>query len=97
MESKGEGTKHRVTVTDRGLTSVEGVEHVGSFDEEEIVLDTKMGVLILKGEGLHIIQLNLDEGNLLVEGFVKSVDYADERSSKSLKGKGKGLIQRLLK
>lgn len=97
METKVGVVKHRITITDRGWTSVEGVEHVSSFDEAEIILDTKMGVLVLKGEGLHITQLNLDSGSLVVEGFVVSIDYTDEKGAKGLKNKGKGFLERILR
>jgi sporulation protein YabP len=97
MEAKGEIIKHRITITDRNCTSVEGVEHVSSFDEAEVVLDTKMGVLVLKGEGLHITQLNLDAGNLVVEGFVESVDYTEEKGGKGFRTKGKGFLERILR
>ena len=45
-----------------------GVADVEAFNEEEVVLLTDMGVIVLSGEGLHIVKLNLDEGVLAVEG-----------------------------
>ncbi|GBF32154.1 forespore shell protein [Desulfocucumis palustris] len=86
--------KHRLTLTERKHLMLEGVRQVGSFDEKEITLDTSLGFLSLKGEGLHITQLNLDEGVLTVEGFIAIMEFSE---SKTAKGRGKGLLNRILK
>lgn len=91
MDQRGE---QKLTLIDRKHLDLEGVRHVGNFDEREIVLDTTMGALFLKGEGLNITKLNLDEGTLSVQGFISSMEY---RESKSAKGKGKNMLSRLIK
>jgi len=87
---------HQLQLENREVLSVTGVLNVGSFDDEGLVLETKMGILVLHGDGLHITQLNLDEGKLIVEGLIKGVSYAEERG-KGIKLKGKNIINRLLK
>lgn len=89
--------RHRIIITSRERTEIEGVEHVSSFDEDEISLATKMGLLILKGEGLHIVSLNLDEGSLAVDGYITAVDYLEDKDGRGFKLKGKGLLDRILK
>ncbi|HEX3032190.1 MAG TPA: sporulation protein YabP [Bacillota bacterium] len=96
MDKKGELVKHGLSVAERGLTEISGVQHVRSFDEQEIILDTTMGVLVLKGEGLHITRLNLEEGNLAVEGFIIAFEYLDEKGTGRL-GKNKGILKRILR
>jgi sporulation protein YabP len=86
--------KNKMILTDRKHLVLEGVQQVGSFDEKAISLDTNLGFLQLKGEDLHITHLNLDEGNLIVEGFISSIEFLEVRSAK---GKGKGVLSRLLK
>lgn len=90
-EDKTPHWRHQITLIAREEMTVDGVVGVGSFDEHEIVMEIEQGLLIVKGEGLNIKQLNLDKGNLIVEGFVKSLSYEDELRSK------KGLLERLLK
>lgn len=94
MEEYG---KHLLSIEGRKKLKLEGVQHVGSFDEQEITLDTNMGFLQLKGEGMHITHLNLDQGSLVVEGFINSLEYVEGRTAKGTKAKGKGFINRLLK
>ena len=84
--------QHRYTLNGRKELVMEGVQHVASFDESEITLETSLGTVILKGEGLHITQLNLDTGNLSAEGFFTAVLYVESRKSK-----GKGVLTRFLK
>lgn len=85
---------HSVSMQGRKQLVMEGVQHVGSFDESEITLETNLGMVILKGDGLHITQLNLDTGNFAAEGFFTSLQYVESK----VKGKrGKGLLNRILK
>jgi sporulation protein YabP len=89
--------RYQIIMTNREHIVIEGVEHVASFDEEEIILETKMGILLLKGENLHIVQLNLEDGNLIVEGHCKAIDFTDEKAVRGLRGKSKSFLNRLLK
>lgn len=91
MDRQGE---QRLTLVNRKQLQMSGVSHVGNFDEREIVLDTTLGVLYLKGEGLHITKLNLDEGTLDVEGFISSMEYKEARTAR---GKGKNMLSRLIR
>ncbi|MFZ5595728.1 MAG: sporulation protein YabP [Bacillota bacterium] len=90
MEQQGQ----KLTLVDRKHLELEGVRHVGSFDEREIVLDTVMGVLFLKGEGMHISKLNLDDGTLSVQGYISSMEY---REGKSSRAKGKNMLSRIMR
>ena len=90
--------QHVITIADRAHINIDGVLHVDSFDDQEIVLETELGLLALRGEELHIKQLSLDDGKLMIEGIVRTVDYLEDGAGfKSMKGKGKGFLDRLFK
>ena len=72
-------TDHHLILEDRERLTVSGVEEVESFDENTIVMDTTQGVLIVRGENLHIEKLSLDGGDLKVEGTVESLTYEEFR------------------
>ena len=57
---------HHVILEGRSSLAVSGVEEVESFDENEIVMDTAQGRLVVRGEELHIEKLSLDGGDLKV-------------------------------
>ncbi len=72
---------HSVSLEDRARLNVTGVEDVESFDETVIVMNTTQGDLIVRGSGLHISKINLDVGQLSVEGVVSELSYEEKRDS----------------
>lgn len=88
-----EQVNHRVSVQERKQLTMEGVQHVDSFNESEITLQTNMGMVILKGDGLHITQLNLENGSIEAEGYFTSLSYVENK----VKSRGKNLLGRILK
>lgn len=86
---------HGLTLTNREVLEATGVTFVSSFDDREVVLDTTHGPLCLRGEDLHISQLSLDEGKVVVQGKLALIEY--KSPGKSMKGKGKTLVERILK
>lgn len=79
---------HTLSIEGRQRATITGVEDVDSFNEEMIVLLTSVGAMTLVGSGLHISQLNLENGQLAVEGQIAALEY-DERSQKSRSGLGR--------
>lgn len=69
---------HHVILEGRESLAVSGVEEVESFDENTIVMNTVKGVLVVRGEDLHIEKLSLDGGDLKVEGSVDSLTYEED-------------------
>jgi sporulation protein YabP len=78
----------------RERLSVTGVIDVESFNDECVVVDTELGVLVVKGDDLHISKLNLDSSELNIEGDIISCEYSDSESGKS---KGFGFLSRMFK
>lgn len=72
---------------------MEGVVNVDSFDNEEVVVETDLGGLIVRGEQLHIKELNLESGTLQVTGIVHGLQYVGEGFAR----KGKGFLGKLFK
>lgn len=68
---------HMVILEGREKLSISGVIDVQSFDEEQILLETVRGMLIVRGQGLHVERLQLEAGELIVEGEVGCMEYDD--------------------
>ena len=81
---------HTLTIDGRNRATVTGVTDVDSFNEAMIVLNTSAGAMTLVGSALHISRLNLEDGQLLVEGQIDALEY-DQRA------RGKGGLSRLFK
>ena len=77
MEEKRQIMQHKITMENREKLFLTGVEDVDSFDEAEIRVYTSEGQLTIKGEDLHISRLNVDEGELCVEGEIESLVYSN--------------------
>lgn len=78
----------------REKLSISGVIDVESFNDECVIVETELGVLIVRGENIHISKLNLDSAELNVEGDIISCEYTDIGGSKS---KGFGLLGRMFR
>lgn len=75
--------EHKVEMSGRASLAVTGVEDVESFDETEIVMNTSQGNLIVRGSGLHIGKINLDVGEIKVEGVINDLSYEEISSTGS--------------
>jgi len=73
---------HSITLDERSRAHITGVEEVDSFNEQMIVLGTTAGALTLMGDQLHVSRLNLEEGQLIIEGRVAALEY-DEKARKA--------------
>ena len=81
MEEINTGTRaHKLTMTNRKTCSISGVSDVLSFDVNEILLETEQGMLMIKGNGLHVSRLMLDKGEVDVEGTIDSFTYSEVAS-----------------
>ncbi len=72
---------HNLILENRKKLSIAGVEDVESFDEESISLYTDMGMLTVKGDGMHINKLSIDTGEVIIEGRIDSMVYSDNTQS----------------
>ena len=81
-----------VKIIDRKKISLTGIKKLVSFNPEEFLIETYLGVLLLKGSSLEIIKLDTSEGLLSIKGKIDSLNYMD-----SNKKNDTGIIARLFK
>jgi len=94
MEGVKKQKEHHLHLDKRQKLALSGITNVDTFNETEILLESVMGKMTLKGEGLHITQLNLEDETLLVEGMVRAIVYSDEESKGA---KGKRFLDKILR
>ena len=83
---------HVVNIDNREKISITGVTDIESFNEEVILLILKNGGLIIKGEGLHVQKLDLDEGEVFISGAIGSAVYTEKKDKQE-----KGFLKKILK
>lgn len=67
---------HKLTLKDRKGGNFTGVRDVLSFDVNEILLDTDCGRLQIKGKDLHVNRLDLEKGEVDIDGQVDVLSYS---------------------
>ena len=85
---------HKMILSNRRTCNLTGVSDVLSFDVNEIILETDMGMLMIKGNELHVNRLTLDKGEVDIEGRVDSFTYSEQLSAAA---KGESLLTRLFR
>lgn len=73
---------HKISLNNRISGSMTGVREVLSFDGGEIVLDTEQGIVIVKGEDLHVTRLTLDKGEVELNGRIDGIMYTENEDKK---------------
>lgn len=76
-ELNGSTRMHKVSMTNRRSCTINGVKDVLSFDIHEILLETEQGMLMIKGDDLHVSRLTLDKGEVDIDGRIDSFTYSD--------------------
>ncbi len=94
MEERVAAKGHKLIMNDRSTSNITGVVDVMSFDTKEIILVTEMGMLMIKGDDLHIKKLSVEKGEADVTGKIDSLVYSEMRSTAEAAG---NLIGRLFK
>ena len=83
VEEKKKAGPHNVVMEDRKRLTVTGVTEIDSFDEQTVVLFCDTGELAIRGEGLHINRIDVDAGELNLEGVrIDALSYADNLPSR---------------
>ena len=67
-----------ISMENRETLKISGVKDVKSFNENIVEAETVLGKLIVKGEGLKIARLSLDEHILDLTGYMYSCEYEDK-------------------
>lgn len=81
-----------IILENREKLSISGVLDVTSFNTESINLDTELGNLVIRGDDLRINRLNLENSEMVIEGYIVSCVYSDDSD-----GRGIGFFSKLFK
>lgn len=87
-----QGKTHRIHMNARKSAEITGVRDVRSFDEQEIVLETELGVLMIRGAELHVGRLTLEKGEVDITGRIDSLIYTERKGHTK---NGESILSRL--
>ena len=93
MEELRIANTQKISLTNRSQALVTGVRDVLAFDTVQVLLDTELGMLEIKGEDLHVVRLMLEKGEVALGGRIESL----VESGVSAGAKAESLFTRLFK
>ena len=82
-----------IKMIDRSQIILTGIKKIESFDSEEFLMISNLGIILLKGESLEIVKLDTHDGNVKIKGQINSIAYIEDKK----KNKEDGLLAKLFK
>lgn len=76
------GETHSVFIDARKTIRITGVIDVESFHEDEATILTQAGTLTIWGENLKLGKLNPDDGQVVLEGELYSLEYEQPQKAR---------------
>lgn len=83
---------HKLTMINRKGLNLTGINDVISFDMNEVLLESSQGMLLIKGNDLKVERVQLESGEVDVEGEVESLVYSEVSSYAK---KSKSILKRM--
>lgn len=93
MDGKG-NKEHKLNILDRQKAQVTGINKVLSIEEQQIILITDVGKMVVSGKGLHAGRLDVASGELEFTGDINGISYSDYKTAGQ---KASGIVGRLFK
>lgn len=93
MDKEIAAFNHNITITERKNIVISGVKKIENFDDQEFLLETSMGYLLIKGKELEIIKLDTYQGNVSIKGQISNLNYTENGN----KNKEESFISKLFK
>ena len=85
---------HSINLLERKTLVISGVKRIENFDNTHFLIETTMGFMLVKGEGLELIKLDTLSCNLTIKGTINSIEYIMENAKKN---KEDSIFSRLFK
>src|SRR5690625_6950961 len=83
--------EHNIQINNRKETEINGVKDIDSFDNEEFLIETVRGELVIRGQNLQLKNLKVDEGLVQIKGKGCGMAHVDEQQ----RGRARRLIRQI--
>lgn len=94
MEQNTISKSHKLSLDNRKRLTMSGIKDVVSFDLTQILLESTLGMIHIKGNDIKVTRLSLEKGEVDIDGTVDSITYSEV---KAYGEKGKSIIKRMFK
>ena len=72
---------HHVMMKDRKTLDLSGIKNIESFDATEYLIETTLGFLNVKGEGLGLARFDQEKGEVTIKGTIDGICYVENRKA----------------
>ena len=72
---------HELKLLNRNILSLSGIKKVMNFDNDEFILSSTLGDILVKGKNLEMLLLDTDKGDIKIKGTINSIVYSDEKKN----------------
>ena len=83
QNAASEQKEHTIALSNRKILSLTGISDVISFDETLVTLSCSQSIISIEGEGMRVLRMDVDLGDLAIEGKINAISYIDKRTRKS--------------
>jgi len=91
-ENISEVRPQNLIIESRERLFISGVTDIESFDEEQVLVKTVLGDMIISGKGFNVKRLDVESGDLELTGYVVSITYREKQQRQ----KG-GMLKRMFR
>lgn len=84
---------HELKLSDRKNLSLSGIKKIISFNHEEFLMESNLGMLEIKGIGLELNKMDTNNGNVNIRGEVTTINYLNDNK----KIKDESILSKLFK
>lgn len=84
IDNTNSAKSHNIIVENRKKINMSGINRVDNFNENEIILLTELGELTIKGTKLHISKMDVDSGDVVIDGNIIGLIYNEVNKSNSV-------------
>ena len=92
-EIKIEDKRSNLVLENRKKLTINGVIEVINFNENQILLNTDVGTMVIKGQQLKMNKLDVQNGDVVITGKVDAFIYTNDK----IKLKKDSIISRLFR
>lgn len=94
MEQNNIAKTHKLSLDNRKSMNLTGIKDVVAFDLNQVLLESTLGMIHIKGNDLKVTRLSIEKGEVNIGGLIDSIVYSDV---KAYGEKGKSFVKRMFR
>lgn len=84
METKNIKHEQNIELKNRQSLNITGIKKVRAVNENLIILELEDSILTVNGSNIHVLKLDVEQGNMMLDGRFDVFKYSDGRQKGSL-------------